>query len=253
MKLTFLGTGTSQGVPVIACNCKVCKSDDKRDTRLRSSAMININDKVIVIDSGPDFRQQMLRENVTKLDALLLTHGHKDHVAGLDDVRAFNYIQKKAIDVYAREDVHQTIKSEFAYAFAVDKYPGVPEINLHVVDNRPFNIDGVKIIPIEVQHYKLNIFAYRIGDLTYITDANKICDEELLKIIGSKIVVINALRKTTHISHFNLHEALNIIEKISPYRAYITHISHLMGAHKDVSAELPSNVELAYDGLTIEI
>lgn len=253
MKLTFLGTGTSQGVPVIACNCNVCKSNDSRDIRLRSSAMININDKVIIIDSGPDFRQQMLKEKVTKLDALLLSHGHKDHIAGLDDVRAFNYVQKKAIDVYARLDVHETIKNEFSYAFAVDKYPGVPEINLHIVENKPFSIDEIEIIPIEVQHFKLNIFAYRIGDLTYITDANRISNIELAKIIGSKVVVINALRKTTHVSHFNLYEALKIIEKISPQKAYITHISHLMGLHREVEKELPKNIELAYDGLNIEI
>ncbi len=253
MKLTFLGTGTSQGVPVIACNCEVCKSKDKKDKRLRSSVMINIDDKVIVIDSGPDFRQQMLRENVLKLDALLLTHGHKDHVAGLDDVRAFNYLQRKAIDVYAREDVHEIIKNEFSYAFAVDKYPGVPEINLHIVENKQFEVAGIKILPIEVQHYKLKIFAYRIGDLTYITDANKITEKELSKVYGSKILVINALRKTPHISHFNLQEALKIIDLISPDKAYITHISHLMGLHKLVTKELPPNVELAYDGLKIEI
>lgn len=253
MELTFLGTGTSQGVPVIACDCVVCKSNDKRDERLRSSVLVKINDKILVIDSGPDFRQQMLRENVKKLDALLLTHGHKDHISGLDDVRAFNYIQKKAIDVYAREDVHHTIKKEFSYAFAVDKYPGVPEINLHIVENKPFEIEGIEIIPIEVLHYKLKIFAYRIGNLTYITDANKISDNELSKIIGSKVVVINALRKTSHISHFNLKEAIEIINKISPSKAYITHISHLMGLYGEVERELPDNVKLAYDGLTIAI
>ncbi|MFZ4401514.1 MAG: MBL fold metallo-hydrolase [Bacteroidales bacterium] len=253
MKITFLGTGTSQGVPVIACECEVCRSIDFRDKRLRSSVMIESEGYVFVIDAGPDFREQMLRANVKHLDALLLTHAHKDHIAGLDDVRAFNYIQKKAIDVYAREDVQAAIKNEFSYAFAIYKYPGVPEINLHTVKNKSFEINNIKIIPIEVTHFGLKIFGYRIGDFTYITDANFISDEELNKIKGSKVVVLNALRKKKHVSHFSLSEAVNILEIIKPESAFVTHISHMMGFHADVEKELPSFIKFAYDGLIIEL
>ncbi len=253
MKITFLGTGTSQGVPVIACNCKVCMSKNSKDKRLRSSVMIETQGNVFVIDAGPDFREQMLRAKVKNLDAVILTHAHKDHIAGLDDVRAFNYIQKKAIDVYAREDVHTAIKNEFSYAFAVYKHPGVPEIVLHSIENKPFKINHVKVNPIEVLHLGLKIFGYRIGDFTYITDANFISDEEIEKIKGSKVVVLNALRKRKHVSHFTLDEAVGILTLIKPERAYITHISHMMGLHEEVQNELPPFIKFAYDGLSIDL
>ena len=247
MKITFLGTGTSQGVPVIACKCKVCQSPDEKDKRLRSSVMIETQDTTIVIDTGPDFRQQMLREKVEKLDAVIFTHEHKDHIAGLDDVRSFNYIQKKAMDVYALKRVTEALKREYAYVFADDKYPGVPQLNLHNIDNEKFKIKNVKITPIKVMHISLPIFGYRINDFTYITDANFISEEEKLKIKGSKILVINALRKKKHFSHFCLSEALELINEMKPEKAYITHISHQMGLTKDIQKELPANVSLAYD------
>ena len=253
MKITFLGTGTSQGVPVIACNCDICKSKHIKDKRLRSSILIEIDSQNFVIDTGPDFRQQMLRENVTKLDAVLFSHEHKDHVAGLDDVRAFNYIQKKAMDIYAEKRVQESLKREYAYIFADYKYPGVPKINMHLIENKDIIINGINIKPIRVMHYKLPIFAYRIKDFTYITDANYISDEEKEKIKGSKIIVVNALRKEKHISHYNLEEALKLIKEIKPEIAYLTHISHYMGLHKNIEDELPKNVKLAYDGLKIEI
>ena len=253
MKVTFLGTGTSQGVPVIACECEVCRSNNFRDKRLRSSIMIEIQGNVFVIDAGPDFREQMLRAKVKHLDALMLTHAHKDHIAGLDDVRAFNYIQKKAIDVYARDDVQAAIKNEFSYAFAVYKYPGVPEIVLHSIENKLFEINHVKVNPIEVLHFGLKIFGYRIGDFTYITDANFISDNEIEKIKGSKVVVLNALRKKKHVSHFTLDEAVNVLNLIKPECAYITHISHMMGLHEEVEKELPSFIKFAYDGLSIDL
>lgn len=253
MKITFLGTGTSQGVPVIACECEVCTSNNSKDQRLRSSVMIETEGKTFVIDAGPDFRTQMLRAKVKHLDAVILTHAHKDHIAGLDDVRAFNFIQKKAIDVYSREDVQTAIKNEFSYAFAVYKYPGVPEINLKTVENKEFEINQIKIIPIEVKHMELKIFGYRIGNFTYITDCNYISDEEFEKIKGTEILVINALRRKKHVSHFTLDEAIDVIKKIQPKKAYLTHISHMMGLHEEVENELPSNIHLAYDGLTIEL
>jgi phosphoribosyl 1,2-cyclic phosphate phosphodiesterase len=253
LKITFLGTGTSQGVPVITCNCKVCHSSDARDNRLRSSVMVEIGENNFVIDVGPDFRQQMLRENVKKLDAVLITHGHKDHVNGLDDVRAFNYFQKCPIDVYSQESVQMILRSFFFYAFEDDKYPGVPEINLHSIENKAFSINDELIIPIEVMHYRLPVFGYRIKDFTYITDANSISDKEMEKIKGSKVVVINALRKKQHISHFNLDEAVKILQTLKPEQAYLTHISHQMGLQAEVEKELPSFIKLAYDGLTLEL
>jgi phosphoribosyl 1,2-cyclic phosphate phosphodiesterase len=253
LKITFLGTGTSQGIPVIACNCDVCKSSDSKDKRLRSSVLIEDEIINLVIDTGPDFRQQMLNAQVHHLEGVLLTHGHKDHIAGLDDVRAFNYVQRKAIDVYARNDVHETLKTEFSYAFAVEKYPGVPEIHLHEIKNKLFKIKDLEILPISVMHYKLPIFGYRIKNFTYITDANYIDDIEKEKIKGSEILVVNALRKQKHISHFTLSEALKLIEEIKPKTAYLTHISHIMGLHEAVSKELPENVYFAYDGLQLEL
>jgi len=253
VRLTFLGTGTSQGVPVIACPCPVCQSDQEKDKRLRASVYVEVNGVNILIDAGPDFRQQMLRASVKHLDGILLTHEHKDHIGGLDDVRAFNFVNRRPMDIYAEERVQDALKQEYAYVFAENRYPGVPEMNLFNVDGYPFEINGVKIIPIRCFHYKMPIYGYRIGDLTYITDANFISEEEKEKIVGSKYIVINALRKQKHISHFTLGEALKLIEEFSPRKAFITHVSHQMGFHADIQAELPRNVAMAYDGLVVEI
>jgi phosphoribosyl 1,2-cyclic phosphate phosphodiesterase len=253
LKLTFLGTGTSQGIPIIACKCPVCLSTDKRDKRLRTSALIEVNGQNIVIDSGPDFRYQMLRAKVEKLDAILFTHEHKDHTAGLDDVRAFNWVNKRAVDIYAEERVQASLKQEFAYIFAEFKYPGIPQLNLWTVENKPFNISETQIIPIRAKHYKLPVYAYRIANLAYITDANYISSEEKEKLKGLKVLVVNALRKEEHLSHFTLSEALALIEELKPETAYLTHFSHQLGFHEDVSKELPENVFMAYDGLEIEI
>lgn len=253
MKITFLGTGTSQGVPVIACTCPVCLSSDERDKRLRTSIHIEYEGSSFVIDSGPDFRQQMLRAKIKDLTALIFTHEHKDHVAGMDDIRAFNYVLQKKIDIYATLRVQEALVREFPYVFHDFKYPGVPEINLHTIDEHPFTIEGLQFIPIEVLHYKLPVTAFRIHDFTYITDANFISDKEKEKIKGSEVLVINALRREKHVSHFTLEEALDIISELKPRKAYLTHISHQLGKHSDVQKELPENVFLAYDGLKIEV
>lgn len=253
MKITFLGTGTSQGVPVIACNCEVCLSKDEKDKRLRSSILIEDKGKVIVIDTGPDFRQQMLRENVQQLDAVVFTHEHKDHIAGLDDVRAFNFKQKKDMEVYATAQTQEALKREFHYAFAENPYPGVPKINLNTIENITFNIGDVELNPINVWHHKMPVKAFRVNNFTYITDANRIEEEELEKIKGSEVIVINALRKTEHISHFTLAGALELLEKLKPKKAYLTHISHYLGKHDEVQKELPDYVQIAHDGLVIEV
>ena len=251
MKVTFLGTGTSQGVPVIGCHCEVCMSTDSKDKRLRTSIIVSYNDKNIVIDTGPDFRQQMLRENVQHLDAVLFTHEHKDHIAGMDDIRAFNYKSKSDMPIYATKQVQEGLKKEFHYVFADFKYPGIPQVLLNDIDLTPFQLFGKMITPIEVMHYKLPVTAFRIDNFTYITDANYISDQEKEKIKGTEVLVINALRKEDHISHFTLAQALELIEEINPKKAYLTHISHLLGSHKDISSELPKNVFMAYDGLVI--
>lgn len=248
---TFLGTGTSQGVPVITCNCEVCKSIDSKDKRLRSSLLLKINGQNIVIDAGPDFRQQMLREEVNSLRAILLTHEHVDHIFGLDDIRSFNWIQKHPTDIYAEERVQISIKRIFDYVFADYKYPGGPKMQLHLVENKPFKIDGIEFIPIRCYHNKLPVYGFRVGDLTYITDSNSIPNEELEKIKGTSILVINALRKEKHISHFNLEGALEIIRKIKPEKAFLTHLSHDFGKHLDIQNELPENIFVAFDGLKI--
>jgi len=253
VKITFLGTGTSQGVPLIACTCEVCTSEDSRDKRLRTSILLEFNDIAIVVDTGPDFRQQMLREKVKRLDAVLFTHEHKDHIAGLDDIRAFNFILKRKIDVYASDRVQDAIRREFAYIFSDTKYPGIPEIELHTIQNKPFEIQGIPVIPIEVLHYKLSVFAFRFGDFVYITDANAISQQEKKKIMGCKILVINALRRQAHVSHFTLQEALDLIAELKPEKAYLTHISHQLGKHSNIEKELPSGVFQAYDGLQIQL
>lgn len=253
MKVTFLGTGTSQGVPVILCDCDVCQSFDTRDKRLRTSVMIDVDDQTFVIDTGPDFRQQMLQSKAKNVNAILFTHEHKDHIAGLDDIRAFNFIQKRPMDIYAEKRVQDALKREYAYVFAKFKYPGIPEMNMHLIENNPFNINGTQIIPIRVMHYKLPILGFRINDFVYITDANFIAKEEMEKIKGAKVVVINALRIKEHISHYNLEGALKVLDELKPEKAYLTHISHLMGLHSEVEKELPKNVRFAYDGLVVEV
>ncbi|UKN02667.1 MBL fold metallo-hydrolase [Paracrocinitomix mangrovi] len=251
LKITFLGTGTSQGIPVIACDCPTCLSKDPKDNRLRTSIMLSFNDRNLVIDTGPDFRQQMLRHEVKMVDAILFTHEHKDHIAGMDDIRAFNFRAKRDMEIYATEAVQLALKREFYYVFMDKKYPGIPQVDLNLITDKPFTLFGEKIIPIDVLHYQLPVKAFRVRDFTYITDANYISEEELEKIKGSKIIVVNALRKEKHISHFNLDEALALIAKLKPEKAYLTHISHLMGLHEEVSRELPENVSIAYDGLEI--
>jgi len=251
--ITFLGTGTSQGVPVIACDCEVCTSINPHDKRLRSSIMIETDDKTVVIDSGPDFRYQMLREKVKKLDAIVFTHEHKDHVAGMDDIRAFNYRQNNAIDVYATERVQEALKREFAYIFAEFKYPGIPQINMHAIDLTPFDIGSLHLIPIEVMHYKLPVLGFRIGDFTYITDAKTIAQSEIEKIKGTKILVVNALQTQSHISHFTLDEAIEFAQLVGAEKTYLTHISHRLGLYSEVSEQLPAGIELAYDGLKLKI
>lgn len=252
-EVTFTGTGTSQGIPVIGCSCDVCKSMHPHDKRLRSSILIKHNGKNMVIDTGPDFRQQMLRENVKSLEAVIMTHEHKDHIAGLDDVRAFNFLSKGAMDIYATERVQAALKREFYYAFTDEKYPGTPELNLIKIDNSKFEICGLEFLPIEVNHFKLPVFGFRFNDFTYITDAKTISEKEMEKIKGSRFLVLNALRKSDHISHFTLTEALDIIEKIKPEKAYLTHLSHLMGKHDETELLLPDNVFIAYDGLKIKL
>ena len=253
IQVRFLGTGTSQGIPMIACNCEVCSSEDPRDKRLRVSMHIEVEGKSFIIDTGPDFRQQILRAGIRHVDAVLFTHEHKDHTAGLDDIRGFNFVQQTAIPLYARQQVINQLKREFAYAFGENKYPGVPEIDVYEIDDKPFVVEGIEVIPILVKHYFLDVLGFRFGDFTYITDANFIAEEELAKIKGTKVLVINALRKTKHISHFTLDEALEVIEKIQPEQAYITHISHMMGLHAEVQRELPPHVYLAHDGLSLTI
>lgn len=254
MKITFLGTGTSQGVPVIACNCVVCKSLDYRDKRLRVSIHIQIGATSIIIDAGPDFRQQILRENIQTLDAILITHEHKDHTAGLDDIRAFNFKQEMAMPIYAAKPVQAQLKREFEYVFREHKYPGIPQMNLiEIVENEAFKIGQTMIEPILVMHHKLKVFGFRIGDFTYITDANFISEPEIDKIKGSKVLVLNALQKTPHISHFTLAEAIEMAEKIGAEKTYFTHISHKLGLHAQVEKELPPKMYLAWDGLKISL
>lgn len=254
MKITILGSGTSQGVPVIACDCAVCHSSDALDKRLRSSILISDQTENFVIDTGPDFRQQMLNHSVKSLRAVIFTHEHKDHLAGLDDVRAFNYKEQRDMEVFCTEAVEIALRREFQYVFSNDRYPGIPSIQINRIENKAFELpNGLTLLPIEVLHYKMPVFGYRIGDFTYITDAKTISETEKQKVKGTKILVVNALHRSEHISHFNLDEALAFIAEIKPEKAYLTHISHLFGKHQEIEKELPPNVFLAYDGLTLEI
>lgn len=253
MKVTFLGTGTSQGVPVIGCDCSVCKSLDFRDKRFRSSIHIQIDKLSLVIDTGPDFRSQVLREGITQLDAVIFTHEHKDHTAGLDDIRPFNFKQQKDMPVFGKLQVLEQIKREFAYIFSGKRYPGVPRVETIEIDENPFIIEGITITPIPVMHYKLPVLGFRIGDFTYITDANYIPEESLKLIEGTEILVLNALQKESHISHFNLDEAVEMAQKINAKETYFTHISHKLGTHHAVDQELPEGIALAYDGLQLTL
>ena len=253
MTVTFLGTGTSQGVPVIGCECEVCRSVDFRDKRLRVSIHLQLGATSLIVDSGPDFRQQVLRERIRKLDALLFTHEHKDHTSGMDDIRAYNFMQHTDMPIYGEERVLKQIQQEFAYIFSGHNYPGIPRVALFPITEEPFSIDGIPITPIRVMQYKLPVLGFRIRNFTYITDANFISDKEKEKIAGSEVIVLNALRKEPHISHFSLSEAVALFQELKPKKAYLTHISHLMGLHREVEAELPDFVHLAYDGLKLAL
>ncbi len=251
LKITFLGTGTSSGVPMIACDCEVCTSTDEKDKRLRSSILVESASTTFIVDTTPDFRTQMLRADVKKLDAVLFTHPHKDHVAGMDDVKAFNYFQQAPMEVFANQLTVDALKREFSYVFHDTKYPGVPEINVNLIDDAPFYIGDIPVIPILVWHLKMPVLGFRFGRFTYITDANKIETAEKEKIKGSETMVLNALRHKSHISHYTLGEAVALVQELKVPKAYFTHISHQLGKHADINRELPGGIELAYDGLEL--
>jgi phosphoribosyl 1,2-cyclic phosphate phosphodiesterase len=251
LKITFLGTGTSQGVPVIGCTCEVCSSLDFRDKRLRASILIETGEHSFVIDTGPDFRQQMLREQVKRLDAVIFTHAHRDHTAGLDDVRAYNYMQQSDMPVYGTAEVLAQLKVEYAYAFVTEHYPGIPRLNLNSIDGDEFSVNGVSFLPLPVMHLHLPVLGFRVGNFSYITDANYIPPTTIERLKGTEVLVLNALQREQHISHFNLTEALEVVEQIRPQQTFFTHISHKMGLHADVEKELPDHVSLAFDGLKV--
>jgi phosphoribosyl 1,2-cyclic phosphate phosphodiesterase len=253
LKITFLGTGTSSGVPMIACDCEVCSSSDQKDKRLRSSIMVQSAHTTLVVDSTPDFRYQMLRENVKRLDAIVFTHPHKDHVAGLDDIRAFNYFSGKPMQVFANEMTQEVLIREFPYAFADFKYPGVPEIHLNSIDGEPFVVGDIPITPILVWHHKMPVLGFQFGKFAYITDANRIEETEKSKLRSSDTIVVNALRTEKHISHYNLEEAVGLVKELQIRQAYFTHLSHQMGKHEAVNAKLPKQAQLAYDGQVLHI
>lgn len=252
IKITFLGTGTSGGVPMIGCSCHVCTSADEKDKRLRSSILVQSSTTTLVVDTTPDFRTQMLRENVKKLDAVIFTHPHKDHIAGLDDIKAYNFFQQKPMDINANELTQDGLKKEFSYIFADKKYPGVPSVNMHTITDKPFVVGDIPVTPIVVYHLHMPVLAFRFGNFTYITDANKIEESEKQKIAGSETVVINALRQSEHISHFNLQQAIATVDELKIPTAYFTHMSHQLGTHEEITKELSPNRHLAWDGLTLE-
>lgn len=252
LKITFLGSGTSSGVPVIGCDCEVCTSTDKKDKRLRSSILVQSAKTTLVVDTGPDFRYQMLRQKVKHLDAVVFTHPHKDHLAGLDDIRAFNFFTKKPMEIYADSLTEEALRRDFYYAFSDTRYPGIPELNLNTINLEPFIVGDIPITPILVWHLKMPVMGFRFGRFTYITDANRIDDAEKEKIKGSEIMVLNALRKQKHISHFTLEEAIELVQELKVPIGYFTHISHQLGLHAEVEAELPDGIHLSYDGLELE-
>lgn len=253
LKVTFLGTGTSQGVPPIGCQSEVCLSENPKDKRLRASVLVQWDGKDIIIDTGPDFRYQMLRQQLNNVDAILFTHEHRDHTAGLDDIRPINYIQEKRVPVYLTDQVLTSLKDQFAYIFEPVPYPGIPELDFHIIENKPFQLFDKNIIPIQVLHYKLPVLGFRMGNFAYITDANYISEKELEKLNGVEVLVLNALRKTEHISHFTLQQATELAQQIGAKQTYFTHMSHQIGLHDEVCAELPNGIDLAYDGLTFEV
>ncbi len=253
MTITFLGTGTSQGVPVIGCSCEVCKSLDYRDKRLRSSVHINVNNQSFLIDTGPDLRQQMLRENINRLDAIFFTHAHRDHTAGLDDVRAYNFLQNMDMPVYGTQQTLDQLRNDFAYIFEEHHYPGLPRIDLRPIKESSFVVNGVEITPLPVMHLKLPVLGFRIGDFSYITDANFISEETYNRLRGTKILVLNALQQEPHISHFTLQQAIEVAQKINAEKTYFTHLSHKMGPHAEVSKMLPENIQLSFDGLSVKL
>lgn len=253
MQVTFLGTGTSGGVPLIACSCAVCQSTDLRDKRLRTSILVETDNLTITVDCGPDFRQQMLREKVKHLDAILMTHQHKDHTGGLDDIRSFNFINKKPIDIYCDYPTELGIKEQYSYVFTETDYPYLPKMNFHRVTDKEFHIGSLPITPIEVMHASMPVKGYRFGNFTYITDAKTIAPAEREKLRGTKILVVNALRYENHYSHFTIDEALELVEDIKPELTYLIHMSHQFGFHEDMEAKLPAHVRVSYDGLKINI
>ena len=253
MKITFLGTGTSQGVPVIGCQCEVCRSLYFRDKRLRSSIHIEVDGKSFVIDTGPDFRQQMLREDIRRLDAVVMTHSHKDHIAGLDDVRAYNFLQRSDMPIYGRREVLDRLKIEFYYAFEPQKYPGIPQLNLIEINEQEFVVEGIRFTPLPVTHMHLPVLGFRVGNFSYITDANFIPDSTYRKLKGTEVLVLNALQKESHQSHFNLTEAVSVAEQVGARQTYFIHMSHRLGLHKAIEKELPAGIALSYDGLTLAL
>lgn len=253
LRITFLGTGTSGGVPMIGCSCYVCTSSNGKDKRLRSSILVQSNTTTLVVDTTPDFRTQMLRENVKKLDAVIFTHPHKDHIAGLDDIKAYNYFQKKPMEVYANVLTQAALHREFYYIFTDDKYPGIPSVNLNTISDKTFLVGDIPVTPILVYHLNMPVLGFRFGSFTYITDANRIDETEKEKIKGSSILVLNALRKKGHISHFSLREAVDLVEELSIPKAWFTHISHQLGLHEEINNELTSNIQLAWDGLKLSV
>ncbi|OSZ80792.1 MBL fold metallo-hydrolase [Chitinophagaceae bacterium IBVUCB2] len=251
IKITFLGTGTSSGVPMIGCDCEVCTSTDKKDNRLRSSILVQSEKTSLVVDTGPDFRYQMLRQKIKHLDAVVFTHPHKDHLAGLDDIKAFNYLTKKSIEIYADSLTEEAVRRDFYYAFTDTKYPGIPELNLNTITSEPFIVGDIPIVPVLVWHLKMPVMGFRFGPFTYITDANRIDEGEKEKIRGSEVLVLNALRKQKHISHFTLGEATELAQELKVPTTYFTHVSHQLGLHAEIENELPDNIHLAYDGLEL--
>ncbi|MDW3647984.1 MAG: MBL fold metallo-hydrolase [Bacteroidia bacterium] len=253
MKFSFLGTGTSSGVPMIACDCYVCTSKDPRDKRLRTAGLLEKGNTRVVFDTGPDFRQQILRSGIKELQAVVFTHSHKDHIAGMDDIRAFNFFMKQDMNIYGTSITLDRVKIEFSYIFEAADYPGVPRVQIHEIDENPFRIGDIDLTPIPVLHKEMEVYGFRSGNFAYVTDANYISPESMEKLRGLDVLVLNALRWQKHYSHFTLDEAIEIIEELRPQKAYLTHISHQLATHEKLLEYLPKGIEPAYDGLEIEV